>query len=404
MWRFKPLPNHPDPHTESDARDFITPPPGFRMFGARVRGKKHKHDGTNCDDWFHFDQAGPWTVIAVSDGAGSCQYSRVGAKAACETAVRELATDLADHSFVQRYTTAEWREACQQAEPDLAFAADDVDQVRRALHRAMRRAYDAVSTAFQDRTGKPEYEATLKNNRPLELKDLSCTLLLAVHRTVECDGKESSFVMACQIGDGITGAIHRQGTAHPIGSADSGGYSGETEFLTSDGKLDAAYLGRKTAPFIGSMQALLVMTDGVADDYFPADANLGRLWGDLVVNGIPTLDPVDPKAVEAALAATPLTNLAKVAAADYATETEVVEPDPRTTLSLRSSAEFAEKLSQHIDDVMKNPPLLWAGGAAHPALKGETAAERLRLWLDAYQVRGSFDDRTLVVLHREGLM
>ncbi len=403
MWRFKPLPNHPDPHSEADARVFDKPPRGFRMFGARVRGKKHKHDGTNCDDWFHFDQVGPWTIIAVSDGAGSCAYSRVGAKAACETAVRELATDLADHSFVQRYTAQEWQEACQQTEPDLTFAADDVDQVRKALHRAMRQAYDAVAAAFHERAGKPEYEETLKNKRPLELKDLSCTLLLAVHRTIVLDGKELSFVLAVQVGDGITGAIHRDGRAFPIGSADSGGYSGETEFLTSDGKLDANYLGRKTANFIGSMQSLMVMTDGVADDYFPADANLGRLWGDLVVNGIPQLDPVNPATVDAALAATPLPNLGAVSAADYATMTEVVEPDPRTTLSLRSSAEYAEKLGLHIDEVLKNPALLWAGAAANLPLAGESAAERLRLWLDAYQVRGSFDDRTLVVLHREAL-
>jgi hypothetical protein len=47
---------------------------------------------------------------------------------------------------------------------------------------------------------------------------------------------------------------------------------------------------------------------------------------------------------------------------------------------------------------------LWAGATLRGGgIPGGTAADRLRLWLDAYHVRGSFDDRTLVALHREEL-
>jgi hypothetical protein len=44
--------------------------------------------------------------------------------------------------------------------------------------------------------------------------------------------------------------------------------------------------------------------------------------------------------------------------------------------------------------------LLRAGARDTPLSKECPSAEdRLLRWLDAYQVRGSFDDRTLVVLH-----
>ena len=55
--------------------------------------KKHKHEGTHCDDWFDFATAGKWTILAVADGGGSYRFSRVGAQAAAEAVVRSLAAE-----------------------------------------------------------------------------------------------------------------------------------------------------------------------------------------------------------------------------------------------------------------------------------------------------------------------
>src|SRR4051794_10276990 len=69
-WNDMPVPDGPDRHDESSSRS-LRLPREFSLVGARVRGKKHKHEGTNCDDWFEFAVSGAWTIIAVSDGAGS---------------------------------------------------------------------------------------------------------------------------------------------------------------------------------------------------------------------------------------------------------------------------------------------------------------------------------------------
>jgi hypothetical protein len=53
-----------------------------------------------------------------------------------------------------------------------------------------------------------------------------------------------------------------------------------------------------------------------------------------------------------------------------------------------------------VKQLVGSPGLLHAGIRTAPFDRALPPAERLRLWLDAYQVRGSFDDRTLVVLHR----
>ena len=57
--------------------------------GARVRGKKHKHEGTNCDDWFETAESAGCLIAVVADGAGSKPLSRIGARVSCEGASRE---------------------------------------------------------------------------------------------------------------------------------------------------------------------------------------------------------------------------------------------------------------------------------------------------------------------------
>src|SRR5436190_1624232 len=101
QWKYLPVPDDPDKHDEFDARAGSSPE-NLKIIGARVRGKKHKHEGTNCDDWFEFITAGTWTIITVSDGAGSKVFSRVGALESCRAAAEELRACLAEHRLKER--------------------------------------------------------------------------------------------------------------------------------------------------------------------------------------------------------------------------------------------------------------------------------------------------------------
>jgi hypothetical protein len=144
QWQYLPLPDEPDRHDESAQATGVSPE-GMKIIGARVRGVKHKHEGTNCDDWFEFANAGPWTVIAVSDGAGSARFSRVGAEHACKAAVRQLRDDLTGHRIEPRavWSAETWRRDVETG----TFAEGDLEEVQVALHRAMLAAYEAVEQA-----------------------------------------------------------------------------------------------------------------------------------------------------------------------------------------------------------------------------------------------------------------
>ncbi len=283
-WHHLPLPDDPDQHTESFNRLLQTHDGGV-LIGARVRGKKHKHEGTNCDDWFEVAQAGQWSIIAVADGAGAKKFSRVGAQVSCQAAIRYLAEQLGVHELQHR---DEWTaETFQLDSGTNIFTESDLGYVERKLHEAIRIAYEAVEQAVLERSeGERVEEYRNILGRDLQVNDLSATLLLVVHTVIPYKDNSYSLVMACQIGDGMTCAIDRTGQVRLLGVPDSGEFSGETDFLTSKKFVNEVYLPNRTYPFFGPLQLLMVMTDGVADDYFPPDPELLRLYEDLKSNGV----------------------------------------------------------------------------------------------------------------------
>ena len=67
---------------------------------ASVRGTSHVEKGTECQDRFDYrllDTAkGETLVVVLSDGAGSSQYSQIGAEHACSLFIREIEDKLSD--------------------------------------------------------------------------------------------------------------------------------------------------------------------------------------------------------------------------------------------------------------------------------------------------------------------
>ncbi len=209
--------------------------------------------------------------------------------------------------------------------------------------------------------------------------------------------------MACQVGDGMSAVLETPAQLTLLGVADSGEYSGETEFLTSERNLVRQNLARKTSAFCGPLRALMVMTDGVADDYFPNDPGLLRLYGDLMLNGILEVPAVSKDEIAAALQDTPLPNEGDVEKADFQSAIEPGLDPSKDPVLIGSIAAFADRLNIKMEDVLVSPALLHAGRMARKWCQADTPEDRLRIWLDSYYVRGSFDDRTLVVLTREAL-
>ena len=218
-----------------------------QLIAARMRGRTHAMKGTCCDDDFTiaYHEKSKVHFLAVADGAGSAEFSRQGSK---------IAVNAAKAKFFELLNIEgkDYQKLSQKNEQELAY-------ITKAMFKeAVQAAYFAQEKEARDAA--------------IELKSLSCTLLLAFTLPL-IDGK---WFTACYwVGDGAA-AIFAPATKNVrlLGEVDSGLYSGETQFLTlSEANVDKIttriYTDIRDYPPI-----LVLMTDGVSDPKFHTDIQL----------------------------------------------------------------------------------------------------------------------------------
>ncbi len=379
IWQYNPIKDVGiEMHTEYHAKHTVTE--SGELIAARARGKKHKHDGSNCDDWFETAVVDDCFIAVAADGAGSKSLSRIGARITCENAVEYLKSHLSE---------------LFSADPDIktALASDMSDDVFMAacgkiaplVQNAARNAFDAVINQLKSIYNDKAHNELL-GRKPM-LSDYSSTYLAAIIIPLEINGEKHSFSVTAQIGDGCICAIDSKADSQSclklLGEADSGAFSGETDFLSEKTVNDNVITG-KTRISRGRSDIFMIMTDGVADDYFPAHPMAKRLYLDLCLNGI-----------------LPMEGDASVAE----------QPEPirfrSVTMSQRSvELQYAKQLIGDTDnkDAInmlwdKKESLKCHSLEAYGISLGDKPQERLLTWLDNYNERGSFDDRTLIIIN-----
>lgn len=233
---------------------------GLRAVAASVRGRSHANSGTFREDDFHVraDTTGNWTVIAVSDGAGSAKYSRRGSQIATEHSVDLLAAALPTIDAQLATLLPPQSAADHGADPKV------LDAVSHALLEPVGRAAFQASKAIQAEAVKLKVEEKL----------LSATLLLAAVRPYE----GGLLVAAYWVGDGAAAIFDPEtGTLHLLGDADAGEYSGQTRFLLSSefaGNAWDSITKRFRCRFVPAGSTVVLMTDGVSDPKFGTDNSL----------------------------------------------------------------------------------------------------------------------------------
>lgn len=226
----------PAPHTLTGSLYHSS---GWRTIAASSRGKMHAHEGTYREDAFALGALADWQFVAVADGAGSCRLSRIGSQLACDVAVETIKAVIED-------------KARELAAEDLAKCA---------LNEAVRQAVRSVSDEAE--------------RRQVRSKDLSSTLLLLMHHPLE----KCHVVGVLEVGDGII-ALEVEGKEgkrlEVYDAEDHGEYSGETVFLPS--RSAGQWAERvQVRTYAEPVHLVAIMTDGVADDFFPYQKNLGML-------------------------------------------------------------------------------------------------------------------------------
>jgi len=227
--------------------------PGFGgrlLAAASLRGRLHANRGAWREDGFALGAAGGWHVLAVADGAGSSRLARVGAEVAC-TAARDA---------------LERRLKVLGTEGGLAYdqapSTEDLIALRSVLTGAVRAAIGELERAAE--------------MRGVSVQEFSTTLIVALHRR----WGEQDVVATIQVGDGAVCAATADGF-RSLGGADSGQYAGETRFLTTRG-IEHTLDHRVSFLVQERVQLLAVMTDGVADDFFPPAERMPGLLDELL--------------------------------------------------------------------------------------------------------------------------
>lgn len=378
IWQYKEIiDDKTEMHTESHEKRTVMPL--GEIFGARVRGKKHKHEGTNCDDYFETAVTDDCFIAVVCDGAGSRRLSRIGARAACETAAAFL-KDKLERLFFDLPEIKSGLSADLNSTEFMAACSRIATLVQQSAREAFQAQQDALAEIIDDEN----YENAL-GKKPT-LSDLATTFLAAVVAPLVIDGEKRNFMASVQIGDGCICALDSKADSSScvklMGEADSGKFSGETDFL-SEKNTEQKAIGAKTRVSRGSSDIIMLMSDGVADDYFPAVPMMERLYLDLQLNGILPMSgepsqgedpaPIRFQSVSMSRQSVAL-QYAKQLLADNSVEAMNALWDKRESLRCHSLEAFRMNI-------------------------GDTVEERLRVWLDNYNERGSFDDRTLVIIN-----
>ena len=389
LWKYKAVPSEnvmPDPAPEYQPESHTIGK--FQVIAARVRGKKHKHEGSNCDDWFETENTEGIFISAVSDGAGSKKFSRIGAKAACRTARFFLDVNL--KKLLKAHPNL--CEDLSKKMSDRAFT-EAAELLANLVQNAMLTAREAIEKAYEDRRLKEKYTKVV--GRELQLRDFACTLLLTI--AIQLEKTDETLIISCQVGDGITAAINTRESFDKavtlLGVPDSGKFSGETDFLTSskfalkENLINRTKLSRKPIDLIFSM------TDGVADDYDPNELHMRRLYFDLMINRIlpfpkdfngsskisPTLEVPNPRSYP-----------------------KLDDSEKRELFPIQYTSELCTDYNLSLKQIWENREPLFKMAQKIPLNKDRNPAMRLKEWLDNYTIRGSFDDRTLVILRKGG--
>jgi len=259
LW--KDLASNPEePYWKEDRVETFAPLGHKHIVAASVRGRSHADKGGFREDDFRFKyfEKTEWSLVVVSDGAGSAKFAREGSKRACETIIEyfDLYFDekisLELDEILEKYHT-------NQRDKDSTSALSKF--IIHHLPKAVQDVHHQLDI-FSKESGFP-------------LKELNATLIFALFKKYEF----GYAIMTFGVGDCPIAWMNKEQNAIKLmNKLDVGEFGGGTRFITMKEIFESnSFYGRFGFTLVEDFSYLFLMTDGIYDPKFVVEANLEKI-------------------------------------------------------------------------------------------------------------------------------
>ena len=230
------------------------------------RGRSHANVGSFRDDDFAFKNINEtgWSVLAVSDGAGSASLSRQGSKMSCDLVV----------SYFEENFTVDFLKEFDETLLNHHNKTDE-DSSKKISHFV----YDNLSKAAWF-VHKELEKFSIKSEKPL--RDFHATLIFALVKKYDF----GYAILTFGVGDCPIGLLNKDLTEIKLMNwLDVGEFGGGTRFITMPEIFQSdKFSTRFGFKLVDDFSYLMLMTDGIYDPKFVVEANLEKIekWNEFL--------------------------------------------------------------------------------------------------------------------------
>jgi hypothetical protein len=228
-----------------------------RLVLSSKRGRSHANIGSYREDDFSYQNySNGWSIIALSDGAGSAQYSREASRLACSAVVsyfRERVQHPAYQELDQLITDYQIGDNAKQTE-----ITQRVQQ--EICHAALHTHKEVLSFAKSINAGA---------------KDVHATLIFCLVKQYA----SGYAILSFSVGDCPMALLNKDlSQVQLLHTLDVGDYAGGTRFITMPEIFDdPGFAQRIGFNLVPDFSYLMLMTDGIYDPKFVTESNLHKI-------------------------------------------------------------------------------------------------------------------------------
>lgn len=238
------------------------------------RGRSHQNDGSFRDDDFaykHFKE-NDWSIIAVSDGAGSASFSRQGSKVACQEIINYFENEILPSKKLEEIEAKldEFYETKNEV-----LLEEGKNEGKKVLYKAVLHAHSKINDLAQ-KTFNENPTLFTKKNATYHAEYFHATLIVTAIKKM----KVGNLILTFGVGDCPIGIVNKDKTeARLLNWLDVGEFGGGTRFITQPTifhSTERPMSSRFNAHIQEDFSHLFLMTDGIYDPKFEVEANLEK--------------------------------------------------------------------------------------------------------------------------------